>query len=125
MAKEIMQHETDHHVSYLVRMMFSLGQVKKVKKKIRMTKSEDIAETVIKFTFWDQNLERQRIYNTYIIQNFIYRISANSFRGNYSFLNLTLGSMTFGYSTFRCGNYSREETIRGNTVIFLFYALIF
>ena len=42
-----------------------------------------------------------------------YRISANSFRGNYSFLNLTLCSVTFGHSTYRCGNYSREETIEG------------
>ena len=52
-----------------------------------------------------------------------YRISANSFRGNYSFLNLTLCTVTFGHSTYRCeklfkgGNYSRAETIRGNTVI--------
>ena len=42
-----------------------------------------------------------------------YRISANSFRGNYSFLNLTLCTVIFGYSTYRCGNYSREETIQG------------
>ena len=42
-----------------------------------------------------------------------YRISANSFRGNYSFLNLTLCTVTFGHSTYRCGNYSREETIQG------------
>ena len=42
-----------------------------------------------------------------------YRISANSFRGNYSFLNLTLSTVTFGHSTYRCGNYSREETIQG------------
>ena len=42
-----------------------------------------------------------------------YRISANSFRGNYSFLNLTLFTVTFGNSTHRCGNYSREETIQG------------
>ena len=41
---------------------------------------------------------------------FTYRISANSFRGTYSFLNLTL-------CTYRCGNYSRAETIRGNTVL--------
>ena len=41
----------------------------------------------------------------------IYRISANSFRGNYSFLNLTLCTVTFGYSTYRCGNYSRAETM--------------
>ena len=42
-----------------------------------------------------------------------YRISANSFRGNYSFLNLTLCTVTFGDSTYRCGNYSRKETIQG------------
>ena len=42
-----------------------------------------------------------------------YRISANSFRGNYSFLNLTLCSVTFGHSTYRCGNYSRKESIQG------------
>ena len=46
-----------------------------------------------------------------------YRISANSFRENYSFLNLTLCTVTFGDSTYRCGNYSRGETIRGNTVV--------
>merc|ERR1712086_418114 len=42
-----------------------------------------------------------------------YRISAYSFRGNYSFLNLTLCTVTFDHSTYRCGNYSREETIQG------------
>ena len=42
----------------------------------------------------------------------VYRISANSFRENYSFLNLALCTVTFGYSTYRCGNYSREETIQ-------------
>ena len=42
-----------------------------------------------------------------------YRISANSFHGNYSFLNLNLCTVTFGHSTYRCGNYSREETIQG------------
>ena len=40
-----------------------------------------------------------------------YRISSYSFRGNSSFLNLT-----FGHSTYRCGDYSREETICGNMV---------
>ena len=45
-----------------------------------------------------------------------YRISANSFRVNYSFLNFTLCTVTFDRSTYRCRNYSREETIRGNTV---------
>ena len=42
-----------------------------------------------------------------------YRISANSFCRNYSFLNLTLCSVTFADRTYRCGNYSREETIQG------------
>ena len=42
-----------------------------------------------------------------------YRISPYSFRGNYSFLNLTLCTVTFGNSTYRCGSYSREETIQG------------
>ena len=45
--------------------------------------------------------------------NLAYRISSYSFRGNYSFLNLTLCTVTFGNSTYRCGNYSREETIQG------------
>ena len=40
--------------------------------------------------------------------NCIYHISANSFRGNYSFLNLTLCIVTFGHSTYSCGNYSRK-----------------
>ena len=44
---------------------------------------------------------------------FTYRISANSFRWNYSFLNLTLCTVTFGHSKYRCGNYLREETIQG------------
>ena len=53
-----------------------------------------------------------------------YRISANSFRGNYCFFefnlekvrtysNLTLCTVTFDHSTYRCRNYSREETIQG------------
>ena len=42
-----------------------------------------------------------------------YRISANSFRGNYTFLKLTLCTVTFGDSTQKCGNYSREESIQG------------
>ena len=50
------------------------------------------------------------------INIFRYRISANSFRGNYSFLSLALCTVTFDHSTYRCGNYSRAETIRGNTV---------
>ena len=35
------------------------------------------------------------------------------FRGNYSFLNLTLCTVTFAHSTYRCGNYSREEIKQG------------
>ena len=50
----------------------------------------------------------------------IYRISANSFRGNYSFLNLVLFTVTFDLYFINLnscrGNYSRAETIRGNTV---------
>ena len=42
-----------------------------------------------------------------------YCISSYSFRGNYSFLNLTLCTVTFGNSTYMCGNYSRKETIQG------------
>ena len=42
-----------------------------------------------------------------------YRISANSFRGNCSFLNLALFTVR---KLFKGGNYSRAETIRGNTV---------
>ena len=47
---------------------------------------------------------------------YIYRISTYSFRGNYSFLNSTLCNVTLGHSTYRCRNYSRAETIRGNMV---------
>ena len=46
-----------------------------------------------------------------------YRISANSFRGNYSFLNLVLFTVTFDLYFINLnscrGNYSREETIQG------------
>ena len=43
----------------------------------------------------------------------MYRTSAISFRGKYSFLNLTLCTVTFVHSMYRCGNSSREETIQG------------
>ena len=46
----------------------------------------------------------------------VYRISSYSFRRNYSFLKLTLCTMTFGYSPYRCRNYSREETIQGRKI---------
>ena len=46
-----------------------------------------------------------------------YRISANSFRGNYSFLNLALFTVTFDLYFINLnscrGTYSREETIQG------------
>ena len=48
-----------------------------------------------------------------MIDKLDYRISSYSFRGNYSFLNLTLCTVIFVHSTYRCGNYSREETIQG------------
>ena len=41
---------------------------------------------------------------------YIYRISANSFRGNYSFLEVKVRKLIKG------GNYSSAETIRRNTV---------
>ena len=48
---------------------------------------------------------------------YTYRISANSFRGNYSFLNLALFTVTFDIYFINLnscrGNYSREETIQG------------
>ena len=53
-----------------------------------------------------------------------YRTSANSFRRNYSFLSLTLCTVTFVHSKYiqvrkllKEGNYSRAESIRGNMVI--------
>ena len=46
-----------------------------------------------------------------------YRISANSFRGNYSFLSLALFTVTFDLYFINLnscrGNCSREETIQG------------
>ena len=55
-------------------------------------------------------------WSSSFICQLLYRISVNSFCGNYSFLNLTLSTVTFDYTTYRCGNYSRAETIWGNTV---------
>ena len=46
-----------------------------------------------------------------VATNCKYRISANSFRGNYSFLETGVRQV------FKGGNYSRAETIRGNTVL--------
>ena len=42
-----------------------------------------------------------------------YRIFANSFRGKYSFLNLTLCTVLKGHGTYRCGNYSRGKLFKG------------
>ena len=57
-----------------------------------------------------------------------YRISANSFRGNYSFLNLALFTVTFDLYYINLnscrGNYSRAETIRGYTVVILGFELV-
>jgi len=51
------------------------------------------------------------------IRYYDYRISANSFRGNYSFLNLALFTVTFDLYFINLnscrGNYSREEAIQG------------
>ena len=60
----------------------------------------------------DKSVKRQLIKK--------YRISANSFRGNYSFLNLEIQrSQYIGVrKLFKGGNYSRVETIRGNMVLF-------
>ena len=49
-------------------------------------------------------------------QNELFAVTKNSFCGNHYFLNLTLFIMTFVHTRYRCGNYSREETICGNTV---------
>ena len=50
------------------------------------------------------------LHNTYVHST--YCISVTSFHRNYSFLNLTLCAVTFVHSTYRCGNYSSEETIQ-------------
>ena len=53
----------------------------------------------------------------FMASHLTYRISANSFRGNYSFLNLALCTVTFDLYFINLnscrGNYSREETIQG------------
>ena len=55
------------------------------------------------------------------VGTYTYRISANSFRGNYSFLNLALFTVTFDLYFINLnscrGNYSREETIQGRKLI--------
>ena len=48
-----------------------------------------------------------------ILKNIAYYIFPNCFRGSYSFLYMALYTVTFDHSTYRCGNYSREETIQG------------
>ena len=51
--------------------------------------------------------------NSILCRLHTYCIYSYSFRGNYSFLNLIVCAMNFGHSTYRCGSYSREETIQG------------
>ena len=54
-------------------------------------------------------------YHVFRITIFIlYRIFTNSFRGNYSFLSLTLCTVTFDRSTYRCGNYPRKYGTYGS-----------
>ena len=73
----------------------------------------DMGELKILFLPLPSTVSNQNMLlnNSFPVHN--YRISANGFRGNYSFLNLTLCTVTFDHSTYRCGNYSREETIQG------------
>ena len=62
-----------------------------------------------------------------------YRISANSFRGNYSFLNLALCTVTYDLYFINLnscrGNYSREETIQGRKLFaeirYAFFDILF
>ena len=53
---------------------------------------------VIVFTFqiYEQPLIKVKRGGAHV---YAYRISANNFRGNYSFLNLALCTVTFDYST--------------------------
>ena len=63
------------------------------------------------FTSYEVHIQLPDVY-VFVIET--YRISANSFRGNYSFLNLTLCTVTKGHSvTVHTG----AETILGNTVL--------
>ena len=61
---------------------------------------------------WSRSIKL--IFKDFLIS---YRISANSFQGNYSLLNLTLCTVTFDHSIYRHGNYSREETIQGRKLL--------
>jgi hypothetical protein len=71
--------------------------------------SKTINHTLIDILFYKQRFEFQisNIFYSFLLATAVqknqnkYRISANSFRGNYTFLNLAL-----------CGNYSREEIIQ-------------
>ena len=74
-----------------------------------------VSQRLQKWKRWALTVAGLRISNVMCVyhQKSIYHISANSFCGNYSFLNLTLYTVTFDNNTYRCGNYSREETIQG------------
>jgi hypothetical protein len=67
---------------------------------------------VVEVSYWSFEIQMLRV-SKFLYSN-VYRISSYSFRGNYSFLNLTLcNTVSFGDSAYKCGNYSREETIQG------------
>ena len=72
-------------------------------------RNENLVEIIPVFSTFSNIFKKKNIY--------IYRISANSFRGNYSFLNLALCTVTFDLYFINLnscrGNYSREETIQG------------
>ena len=56
-------------------------------------------EVCINFRYSNFFLSEQNVLDNGQNAKLKYRISANSFRGNYSFLNLTLFTVTFGDST--------------------------
>ena len=78
--------------------------------------------------FKDSQLVPTRQHWTSFSISAIYRISANSFRGNYSFLNLALFTVTFDLYLINLnswsGNYSSVDTIHWNMVseFFLYQA---
>ena len=71
-------------------------------------------------------IRRCQLDNSVLNSGLNYRISAKSFRGNYSFfefgncrnIQIVAANLNFLHNklNFCCGNYSRAETIRGNTV---------
>ena len=89
--------------------------------KLKILPRDGTARTVCQNRGWDGTQKGMSQTGQILTGNqTMYHISANSFRGNYSFLNLTLCSMTFDHSTYRCGNYSREEIIQGRKLYGIF-----